>query len=84
MDAVPLKATTTLPPPQLTIHRVSCLVSHRLSLSVKSYRLMAVSSRSTVLAPEAGAAVGDSAAVVLSDDGEGVSGGGDALVTGEG
>ena len=45
---------------------------------------MAVSSRSTVLAPEAGAAVGDSAAVVLSDDGEGVSGGGDALVTGEG
>ena len=50
MEAVPLKATTTVLLPQPTKQRVSCLVSQKLWEWVSLYRLKAVSTFKVVLA----------------------------------
>ena len=50
MDAVPLKATTTVLLPEPMRQRVSCSISQKLCDSVRWYRLMAVSKVSVVLA----------------------------------
>ncbi len=50
MEAVPLKATTTVLLPQPMRQRVSCLVSQKLWESVSSYRLMPVFNVRVVLA----------------------------------